>query len=285
MESSPAVVVGVDGSRPATAAALWAIPEAVNRSIPLRLVYAIDPRSVRRDDPDDANRRLAHAESVIRTVSTMVAARDATVKVEFEIVSGRPASALLRAAGSAPLICVGSVGFKRFAHGHLGSTAGALASSGIAMVAIVRAHDQSDHSVACGAVVLEMDASPRNGAVLNAAIDEARLRRAPIRAVTCWRSTREETASGESPGQNPQYQTRAYLYRHLAHYKRRYPDLTIHAVTAYGSMADYLAATDTRSIQLVVVRVGERGVTGQLGGPSVSAALRNTHGTVLICRP
>ena len=39
--SSPAVVVGIDGSPTAVDAALWAVDEAVSRDIPLRLVYAI----------------------------------------------------------------------------------------------------------------------------------------------------------------------------------------------------------------------------------------------------
>lgn len=42
-DSPPSVVVGIDGSRPALDAALWAVDEAVSRDIPLRLVYAIDP--------------------------------------------------------------------------------------------------------------------------------------------------------------------------------------------------------------------------------------------------
>ena len=37
------VVVGIDGSRAAVGAALWAVDEAVSRDIPLRLVYAIEP--------------------------------------------------------------------------------------------------------------------------------------------------------------------------------------------------------------------------------------------------
>ena len=40
---SPSVVVGIDGSRSAVNAALWAVDEAVGRDIPLRLIYAIDP--------------------------------------------------------------------------------------------------------------------------------------------------------------------------------------------------------------------------------------------------
>ena len=40
---APSVVVGIDGSRSALDAALWAADEAVSRDVPLRLVYAIDP--------------------------------------------------------------------------------------------------------------------------------------------------------------------------------------------------------------------------------------------------
>lgn len=37
-ESGPAVVVGIDGSKAALQAALWAIDEATDRDVPLRLV-------------------------------------------------------------------------------------------------------------------------------------------------------------------------------------------------------------------------------------------------------
>lgn len=43
----PSIVVGIDGSKPAVQAALWAVDEAASRDIPLRLLYAIEP-----DDPD-----------------------------------------------------------------------------------------------------------------------------------------------------------------------------------------------------------------------------------------
>ena len=49
--SSPAVVVGIDGSRTAVDAALWAVDEVVSRDIPLRLVYTIDPNSTSGTDP------------------------------------------------------------------------------------------------------------------------------------------------------------------------------------------------------------------------------------------
>ena len=49
--SSPAVVVGINGSPTAVDAALWAVDEAVSRDIPLRLVYAIDPDNPSGTDP------------------------------------------------------------------------------------------------------------------------------------------------------------------------------------------------------------------------------------------
>ena len=61
--SSPAVVVGIDGSRSAVAAALWAVDEGGSRDIPLRLVCAVDPgqhirhrSSGRRSGPSDCRR-------------------------------------------------------------------------------------------------------------------------------------------------------------------------------------------------------------------------------------
>src|SRR5262245_22307861 len=65
--SSPsrAVVVGIDGSRSAIDAALWAVDEAVSRDIPLRLVFAIDPDCAG-TDPRDTARDLARAEVAVK---------------------------------------------------------------------------------------------------------------------------------------------------------------------------------------------------------------------------
>ena len=43
----PSIVVGIDGSKAAVHAALWAVDEAVSRDIPLRLLYAIEPDPAR----------------------------------------------------------------------------------------------------------------------------------------------------------------------------------------------------------------------------------------------
>lgn len=69
--SPSSVVVGLDGSRSALDAALWAVDEAVSRDIPLRLVYAIDPDHA---SPEQGNAAgdLAAAETTVRDAVTAI---------------------------------------------------------------------------------------------------------------------------------------------------------------------------------------------------------------------
>lgn len=104
----PSIVVGIDGSKPAVQAALWAVDEAASRDIPLRLLYAIEP-----DDPGyaahgAAARKLAAAENAVRYAFTAVEAADRPVKVEVEITQERPVTSLIRASAAAALVCVGA---------------------------------------------------------------------------------------------------------------------------------------------------------------------------------
>ena len=278
-QAPPSVVVGIDGSKAAVRAALWAVDEAVSRDIPLRLVYAVDPRTTSRTHPDHAARKLAFADHAIRYALMAVESTEKPVKIEAEIAQARPTTALVRASQSAAMVCVGAVGFKRFEHGHLGSTAAALAHAGLCPVAIVRENDASAGQHA-GSIVVETDESPGNAVLLKIAIDEARLRKAPLLAVTCWQSRYSDDRDVDAVADRNRL-VRAQLYRRLARWKRRYPDLQIHSVAAPGSIVDYLAI-NARSIQLVVVRAGDHGDVGQLIGPTGNAALQHTDCSVLI---
>jgi nucleotide-binding universal stress UspA family protein len=112
LDPPAAVVVGIDGSKAAVREALWAIDEAVDRDIPLRLIYAIDPLNVLGRDPDSAVHRLATAEIAVRDAFIAIGASRAPVKIEAEIVQKDPVTALTRASHSAALICVGAVGLR-----------------------------------------------------------------------------------------------------------------------------------------------------------------------------
>jgi nucleotide-binding universal stress UspA family protein len=93
LHTAPSIVVGVDGSKAATNAALWTVDEAVNRDIPLRLVYVID-----RMDSSDAGEhsgRLAAARAALHDAYRAVDATGQPVKVESEILRGKPLTKLM----------------------------------------------------------------------------------------------------------------------------------------------------------------------------------------------
>ena len=116
--SPPSVVIGIDGSRAAVGAALWAADEAVSRDIPLRLVYAIEPSNEACVDTQVAAHDLATAELAIRFAFTAVESTEKPVKIEVEILQGRsPTRALLESSRSAAMICVGSMGLKHATKG------------------------------------------------------------------------------------------------------------------------------------------------------------------------
>src|SRR5450755_4592969 len=96
----PSVVVGIDGSRGAIQAALWAVDEAVSRDIPLRLLYAIEPDDTQQAPPERAARKLAIAENAVRYAFTAIEAADKLVKIEVEITQERPITSLIRASAS-----------------------------------------------------------------------------------------------------------------------------------------------------------------------------------------
>lgn len=88
------VVVGVDGSHRAVAAALWAADEAYERDIPLRLVYAIEPRAGRSSEIYAAH-DVAAAEIATQGVVLAVQSSDKPVKIEIEILQERRWTSLL----------------------------------------------------------------------------------------------------------------------------------------------------------------------------------------------
>jgi nucleotide-binding universal stress UspA family protein len=276
--SSPTVVVGIDGSRTAVDAALWAVDEAISRDVPLRLVYAIEPAG---SDPHDTARELARAEVAVQYAVTAVESTDKPVKIEVEILQDRPSRVLVEASRWAALVSVGSMGLKHSAQGRVGSTAAALASSARCPVAVVRSHDpvRAEHQ----SVVAEVDESAVTDGVLRRALDEAQLRNAPLRVLMAWQSRYTDIHDGSAVADCNRL-ARAHLDRRLAQWRKLYPDLDVQAVAVHGSTLNYLNK-NADSIQLLIVgRERAHGITARLGPPGY-AALHNANCSVLICEP
>lgn len=275
----PSIVVGIDGSRAAIHAALWATDEAVSRDIPLRLLYAIEPDDVQ-TPPDRAARRLAIAENAIRYAFTAVEAADKPVKIEVEITQERPISSLIRASALADMVCVGAVGMHHFRPARVGSTAAALVGSGLCPVAIIR---DPGHREGPRWIVVGTDGSAENSALLGVAIEEARLRNAPLKVITCGQTGDREIADDGAAGVGGN-SICANSDGQLAQWTWCDPELLVEPVEVRGGLLDYLVE-NSRSVQLVVVGAGESTDVEQLLGPAGNAVLHNSDCSVLIVDP
>lgn len=224
------VVVGVDGSKAASHAAQWAVDEAISRDIPLRLVYVMD--SLESSDAQAHEARLSAAQTALRSAERAAQRIRKSVKVETEILWGKPLAKLMEESRSAAMVCVGSIGLNHACHGGK-SVAAALAEETLCPVAVIRRPAGRSATPQIGRVVVEAD----NGVVLRYAFEEARLRDAPLRAISVSRARSTDESSGSRLAQ-------AQLTRRLARWTRLYPDVQVESAVVSGDVNRYLAAND-----------------------------------------
>jgi len=274
---SPSVVVGIDGSHSALTAALWAVEEAVERDIPLRLIYAIQPRGEL--TAEAAASDLSAAETAVRMALMAVESTGKPVKVEVEMLQGSPTEVLLQAGRAAEMICVGVVGLKSTIARRVGSTSAAVATWARCPVAVIRGCDPT--ATTPGSVVVEIDRGSNSDAVLERGAAEAVLRDAPLVVVSVWQSSYTDVhESGAVAERN--HLVRAELSRRVARTIRAHPDLDVQLEAVHGTLLTYLSL-HAESTQLVVVgRRRAHGVTEMVGPPSC-AALHDSACSVLVC--
>jgi nucleotide-binding universal stress UspA family protein len=238
LQAAPSIVVGVDGSRAAIHAAVWAVDEAVERDIPLRLVYVIDPP--KESCAEHAELAQAAARAALFDAHGAVEAAGKPVKIETEILWGRPLTKLLAESRWAAMICVGSMGRDHATSG-TGSVATGLGGAALCPVAVISRPPNGRDSVQVTRVVAGAD----NGVVLRHAFEQARLRGVPLRAVFPYTpQTPDDAVDGERSAL-------AQLNRRLARWTRIFPDVPVEAAIIHHGIEHYLAA-ETESSQLFV---------------------------------
>ena len=265
------VVVGVDGSQAALAAALWAVDEAVRREVPLRLVH-VTGIPLEPSIPIDVYRpELHYGESALRAVSSAIEATGKTVKVEADIRWGSPAAALIDESRSAAMVCVGSVGIGLIARRLLGSTMAELAENAHCTVVVVRRRTSAPTSARTDWIVVGIDDRADNDLVVARSLDEGRLRGAPVLAIGVWC----DTAAGVSAGEREWRVTK---------WRRRHPDVRIYPVSTRSSLPEFLADNGTEPVQLIVLGSADVADLQRIIGPHDRPFTSHQECSVMVVR-
>jgi nucleotide-binding universal stress UspA family protein len=140
------VLVGVDDSKDARTALIWAIQYARSQRLPVTVMTVVDPliATALWDDTPRHHTEDAHLEAARRDVQIMVnealAASDGNDDLEVSVraVTGHPVKELVEAAGDADVLVVGSRGAGAFSRLLLGSTSSGVVHHASCTVVIAR---------------------------------------------------------------------------------------------------------------------------------------------------
>lgn len=269
-KASAPVVVGIDGSDAAINAAKWAIDEAISRDVPLRMIHVTHIEGARDAARDTFRLEVQYAESSLRTATAAVEATGKPVKLEAEIAWGSPDTTLINESRNAAMVCVGSVGIGAIAKELCGSTAATLAEQAYCPVAIIRSpHNPPSSGPDWIVVVVQGHADDES--VIEHAMDEARLRKAPVLAVGVW-----EEHFGGIPYDE--------LDRRIEQWAKRYPDVHVYPVATRGGVTRFLAENKNESVQLTVVGGDDVPNVVRIIGPHSRPLVAHGDCSVLVVR-
>jgi nucleotide-binding universal stress UspA family protein len=267
-KNSAPVVVGVDGSDAAIDAAIWAIDEAISRDVPLRIVHVTHIEEQPAVPEDTFRLDVQYAESSLRAATAAVEATRKPVKIETEILWGAPDTALINESRNAFMICVGSIGIGAIANKLWGSTAASVAEKAYCPVAIIRSPHNPPPS-GLDWVVVAVQRHSNDESIVEYAMNEARLRRAPVLAVGVREEGFRESAYDE-------------LDRRVEKWASLYRDVHVYPVATRGSVTRFLAENKDQSVQLTVVGGGANVV--QIIGPHSRPLVAHGDCSVLVVR-
>jgi nucleotide-binding universal stress UspA family protein len=269
MESPGPIIVGVDGSRAAINAAVWAIDEAISRDVPLRIVHVTHIRHASIAPKVQFSLEKEYAETSLRQARAVIEATGKPVKVETAVLRGDVDETLAEESREASMICVGSVGIGRVSRVLFGSTAVSLATRAHCPVAIIRTNSDAP-APSRGRIAVVVTDEPGNDAVLQAAMEEARVRREAIVVLGTWQ---------RDLGQIPYEE----LDRRAGGWMNRHPDVDVHSVVSRTGMASFLETTD-EPISLAVIGSPEVDRIPSLIGLRSQAILPHAECSILVVR-
>jgi nucleotide-binding universal stress UspA family protein len=282
------IVVGLDGSPSSKVALNWAYHEAERRSLPLRLVCALEwlPFLPGADQPTPEQR--ADADRIIADARLHLAG----VRVSVDLPMGDASAALVEESANATMVVVGSRGRGGFRSLAAGSVSAQVAAHAAGTVVVVRqgpaeqsAPGPGQHGV--GRVVVGTDCSTLSAAAVEFAFAEAQLRGLDLTAVHVWEppmSPSELLLDGHLRTDIDDLHHKL-LAEALADAERKCPDVQVRHVVADGSPAGVLRRESAGADLLVVGSRGHGGFTGLLLGSVSEALVQHATCPVAVVRP
>ena len=273
------ILVGVDDTPEAQIALRWAVEAAAQRKLAVRVVRAY---------LDDLKRwpAIGMAGYVPPPMPLGPLQHQLDEAVQFArdrlgydggsgwLADDDPSNALLREAGDAEMVVVGTRSRNKMSAAMLGSVATAVAAKAPCPVVVVRGERRT------GPVVVGTDGSPDSEDAVEFAFEEAALTGHPLRVVYCWQPQAEHAASIDSA----EGLLKSWLAESLSPYRDKYPTVKVRASVAQGRASSRLIKMSKTASLVVVGSRGRGGVAGLLMGSVSQSLLHHADSPVAIVR-
>ncbi|GAA2806906.1 universal stress protein [Kribbella solani] len=271
------ILVGVDDTPESRTALRWAVDAAVRRDLAIRVVraYANDldrwpaigmagyvPPPIALDT---FQQELDEAIRIARD-------RLGEDRVSGSLVDMDPAHAILREAGDAALVVVGTRSPNKMSAAFLGSVATAVTAKALCPVVVVRGERRP------GPIVVGTDGSADSDDALTFAFEEAALTGEPLRVVYCWLPQTEYAAAVAGTEQL----LKDWLAESIAPYRDKYPAVQVRAAVLAGRAGTELIKLSATASTVVVGSRGRGGVKGLLLGSVSQSLLHHANSPVVI---
>ncbi|GGV21890.1 universal stress protein [Streptomyces griseoflavus] len=257
----PPVVVGVDGSSESLAATAWAAREATRRGRSLHLLH-VREGTPRGEALIAGAARRTLAQRVLRQAEEHALAASPGVRLRDGQVEGPAVDALVKAAGDADPLVLGSRGLGRITGFLMGSVALGVVAKATHPVVLVRADTGTppgpDGETGAGRrdVLLGLDVTEPSDEVIGFAFESARSRRARLRVLHAWRAPDPLTLGPGEVGLagDPQRAEEwlGFVSAVLRVWRDKYPDVDVLETVVRGKPADALLRAASTAELLVV---------------------------------
>ncbi|MEV0297537.1 universal stress protein [Nocardia sp. NPDC050710] len=283
------IVVGVDGSRVALAAARWAGAVAARQHVPLVLLGVVPTADYRLTAAALAEAdilpmlRLA-AKNKVREAAVAVRSDQPQLEITELVLDGSPARELIAAGDSARLLVVAASANDRFSTLLLGSTALLVANKATCPVAVWR----GDHSRPLPdqrSILVGVDGSPGSEAAVGQAFEIAALLGVGIVALHAWNDPDLlQWSPVPDVWETLAQQEEELLGERLAGWCDKFPDVAVTRVVQKSPTAQALLEHAADAQLIITGSHGRNRLTGLLVGSTSQNLLHHAPCPTLVCR-